>query len=122
MAFNTNKLENFLSKHITSFVSWDILVFFAHNTGVYDTAEGIARRLGRKTDEVKNELDRLVKTSFLNTRQTEEGIVYSLVNSSENEMLLEQFLAKMENRIFRLNLLSRLLKKRTEQGQTLLSL
>jgi hypothetical protein len=117
LALNNNKIESYLKKYIVSFISWDIVAFFAHNRGVYDTAEGIARRLGRKTEEVEKELDYLAKISFLNRKQTESGIVYSLAPVPENEKFLEEFVARMENRIFRLNLISQVLKKRAGAGE-----
>lgn len=111
MALNNNNLENALKKYIVSFIGWDIVVFFAHNRGVNDTAEGIARRLGRKTEEVEKELEYLNKISFLTSKKTGNALTYSLTPTKENEKFLDEFTAKMENRIFRLNLLSRLLKK-----------
>lgn len=115
MATN-NKMNELLTKYVVSFVSWDIVTFFAHNPGVIDTSEGIARRLGRKTEEVQKELKYLSKVSFLGTKETKEGEVYYLMSTPENQKFLNDFLAKMGDRVFRLNLLSRLLKKRTKDN------
>lgn len=122
MVLNNNKMEEFLSKYIVSFIAWDIVVFFARNPGAFDTSDGIARRLGRKPEEVQKELKYLTKISFLTSKKSDEGEVYSLAPSPENQKFLDDFLVKMDNRIFRLNLLSRLLKKRTQQGQKLNSI
>lgn len=122
MVFNNNKMDEFLNKYIVSFIAWDIIVFFARNPGAFDTSEGIARRLGRKDEEVQKELKYLSKISFLTSRKTDEGEVYFLASNTENRKFLDDFLLKMDNRIFRLKLLSRLLKKRTQQEQNINSI
>lgn len=116
MAFN-NKIDEFLNKYIVSFIAWDIVTFFARNPGAFDTPEGIARRLGRKIEEVQKELKYLSKVSFLTSKKIDDGEVYSLESTPENQKFLEEFLVKIDDRIFRLNLLSRLLKKRTQPDQ-----
>ncbi len=117
MVPQNSEIDEFIDKYVVSFIAWDLLVFFARNPGAFDTPEGIARRLGRKADEVQKGLKHLSANSLLTTKKTDRGEVYFLSTNPEIRKVLDEFLMRMDNRSFRLNLLSRLLKKRVLEAE-----
>ncbi|MRS12631.1 MAG: hypothetical protein EG823_06125 [Actinobacteria bacterium] len=49
----------FVDQHVRSLLTWDILVFFHRNPDAVLDVEGLASRLGRRSDELEPEIDSL---------------------------------------------------------------
>ncbi len=49
----------FVERHVSTLLAWDILVFFHRNPDAVLDAEGLASRLGRHVEEVEPEIDAL---------------------------------------------------------------
>ncbi len=47
----------FVERHVSSLLSWDIVVFFHRNPDAVLDVEGLATRLGRRVEEVQPEID-----------------------------------------------------------------
>lgn len=46
-------LKNFIDEHITSFLAWDILVFFQKNESGSNGVGELSRKLGRREEDVE---------------------------------------------------------------------
>jgi hypothetical protein len=49
----------FVDQHVRSLLTWDILVFFHRNPDAVLDLEGLASRLGRRSEELQPEVDAL---------------------------------------------------------------
>ncbi|MDO8880373.1 MAG: hypothetical protein Q7W44_06195 [Coriobacteriia bacterium] len=55
----------FVDDHVRSLLTWDILVFFHRNAEAVLDLEGLASRLGRRTEELGPEIDALCEGHIL---------------------------------------------------------
>lgn len=49
----------FVERHVSTLLAWDILVFFHRNPDAVLDADGLASRLGRRLDEIEPEIEAL---------------------------------------------------------------
>ncbi len=106
-----SEIEKFIERFIDSFISWDLIVFFHTNSGTVDTCKGLASRLGRKEDEVRASLEELCKKGLLRKRVGSCKEVYFYSPSPHLREVVDEFVKCLEDRSFRLKVLSFLLKK-----------
>lgn len=94
-------LLEFLQTKVRSFVQWDLIRFFNDNPHAADTAENIARYIGRDPGTVSGDLAQLVLSGLLQ-RQNQQGIeIYTLSNDTETRALVNNFVAACTDRQFR---------------------
>lgn len=55
----------FVERHVRSLLTWDILVFFHRNQEAVLDIEGLARRLGRRSEELSPEIAALCDDGIL---------------------------------------------------------
>lgn len=55
----------FVDHHVRSLLTWDILVFFQRNPEAVLDIEGLASRLGRRTEELEPEVEALCDSRIL---------------------------------------------------------
>lgn len=55
----------FVDQHVRSLLTWDILVFFHRNPEAVLDIEGLASRLGRRTEELEPEVEALCDGKIL---------------------------------------------------------
>ncbi len=83
-AFYSNEIDvellAFVERYATSLARWDILIFFGQNPATSETVRNIARRLGRRPESLKKELEDLVYLGVLRGTSCERGARYGLVN------------------------------------------
>jgi len=58
-------VTNFVDEHVRSLLTWDILVFFHRNQDAVLDLDGLASRLGRRTEEVGPEIEALCEGHVL---------------------------------------------------------
>ena len=58
-------VTQFVERHVTSLLAWDILVFFHRNPDAVLDNAGLAARLGRRAEEVAPEVDSLCESQIL---------------------------------------------------------
>jgi hypothetical protein len=58
-------VTSFVEDHVGSLLTWDILVFFHRNQEAVLDLEGLSRRLGRRSEELEPEVDKLVDDAIL---------------------------------------------------------
>jgi hypothetical protein len=76
-----NLLENLLSSGTKA----DLLLLFHRNPGLIDTAEGIARRLGKKGKAIETDISQLANSSILKTKKVGGSEVYFLNQEKDKE-------------------------------------
>ena len=60
-----HSVVEFVERHITSLLAWDVVVFFARNPDTVVDATDLAMRLGRRFEEVEPETELLCRAGIL---------------------------------------------------------
>ncbi len=92
----------FLREKINTFVKWDVVQFFHHNPHAHDTAENIARYIGRDVVSIGDELTELAKKNVLKVRQVSGQTIFSLVSDQPTRSLVDEFVRACDDRVFRI--------------------
>ena len=95
------ELLEFLKSKVNSFIKWDLVRFFHENPNAIDTAENVARAVGREVEAIEAELDELVGTGVLERQRLSELRVYSLATDDSMRGLINQFVLASDDRQFR---------------------
>lgn len=88
------ELLAFAHRYATGPIKWDILVFFGENPYTQDTAEAIARRVGRRAPAVLRELYDLSLMGVLERRRLDGKVVFALSRSPRLRQTLRRFVAE----------------------------
>jgi hypothetical protein len=97
----------FVDHHVRSLLTWDILVFFHRNQDATLDIDGLARRLGRRADEIGPEIQALCDDGILDDSS-------DLIRFSPDEDMREtiaQFVEACQERRRRLALIALVLHK-----------
>ncbi len=97
---NTRLLE-FLRRKVNTFVKWDLIRFFNDNPHTADTAENIARYIGREPREVTSELLGLVENGVLITKTAGGVRIFRLVDDNDTRQIVNEFVTACDSREFR---------------------
>lgn len=73
----------FIERYASDLLKWDIISFFAQNPDLHDTADNVARRLGRNPRVVRSELGDLVLLGVLEIDQLDGDHIYQLTRGSD---------------------------------------
>ncbi|HET7089094.1 MAG TPA: hypothetical protein VFL17_10620 [Anaerolineae bacterium] len=95
------ELLDFLKTKVNSFVKWDLVRFFYENPNSTDTADNVARYVGRDVSAIEVELGELVGTGVLERTRISDLWVYSLASDAETRKLVDQFILACDDRQFR---------------------
>ena len=95
------ELLDFLKTKVNSFVKWDLVRFFYENPNSTDTADNVARYVGRDVSAIEVELGELVGTRVLERSRVGDLWVYSLVSDAETRKRVDQFILACDDRQFR---------------------
>lgn len=95
------ELLEFLKTKVNSFIKWDLVRFFHDNPHSTDTAENVARYVGRDVSAIEAELGELVGTGVLERQRVGELWVYSLATDAHMRKLINQFILACDDRQFR---------------------
>jgi hypothetical protein len=91
----------FLRQKLNSFVKWDIVRFFHDNPHAVETADDIARALGREGDEVPEALKALTASKVLSMKTVSGTAVFSLADDPKMRTLVREFVSACDDRDFR---------------------
>lgn len=94
-------LLGFMQAHLDSFAKWDLIHFFHRNPQTIDTAENIARYIGRDRESIQAELSELAIQGILAENHLNNKSVYSLSRNSDVNDLLHRFVIHCNDRQFR---------------------
>jgi len=86
---NTGEIVSFL---LSSEVKGDLLALFHRNPGLIDTLDGVALRIGRKTEAIEVDLKDFVELGILRSRRIGNSNVFSLDRAKDQET--QQLLAE----------------------------
>ena len=94
-------LLDFVKHMVNTFIKWDLVRFFYENPSTADSAENIARYVGRNVHSVEPELDELAESGIMSKHMLDQILVYSLTSDAESHQLVERFIQACEDRHFR---------------------
>lgn len=94
-------LLEFLRKKVNSFVKWDLVRFFHDNPHAADTAENIARYVGREVRAIGHELDELADAGVLARSSVSGHAIYTLASDPAMRDLISGFVRACDDRHFR---------------------
>ncbi|PJF26787.1 MAG: hypothetical protein CUN53_06540 [Phototrophicales bacterium] len=95
------RIMRFLRQKLNSFVKWDIVRFFHDNPHAVETADDIARALGREGDEVPEALKALTASKVLVMKTVSGTAVFSLHDDPAVRVLVHEFVTACDDRDFR---------------------
>lgn len=94
-------LLEFIQSRVNSFIKWDLVRFFHDNPHAADTADNIARYIGRDARTIETELKGLVRAGVLQQNQVSGVYVYALTNDRKVRELVGNFVVACNDRQFR---------------------
>ena len=98
-------LLDLVKTKVNSFIKWDLVRFLRENPNTADTAENIAKYVGRNAATVEPELRELVESGLMEVKSVEGMPVYSLVTDSTTRELIDRFIEECEDRHFRVKVI-----------------
>ncbi|MGQ9597828.1 MAG: hypothetical protein ACUVWZ_00250 [Anaerolineae bacterium] len=99
------QLLDLVKTKVNSFIKWDLVRFLRENPNTADTAENIAKYIGRSAATVEPELQGLVESQILERKSVEGMPVYSLTPETGTRELLDRFIEACEDRQFRVKVI-----------------
>lgn len=104
------ELNQFIEDYVDSFVKWDLVTFFSFNPDAAGTAEDLAARLGRKTDDIEDALTNLAAKKLLKRAGDGPTATFEFSPSEELRGQVKLFCDALEDRDKRLEILAKLLR------------
>jgi hypothetical protein len=95
-------VTQFVETHVRSLLAWDVLVYFHRNPETALDAAALADRLGRRVEEVQQEIDSLCKGHILDC---EDGLI-SFKPTAELRKQVASFVEACQDRGRRLALIA----------------
>jgi len=98
-------LLDLVKTKVNSFIKWDLVRFLRENPNTADTAESIAKYVGRNAATVEPELRELVNGGIMEVKLVEGMPIYTLTTDASTRELLDRFIAACEDRHFRVKVI-----------------
>jgi hypothetical protein len=98
-------LLDLVKTKVNSFIKWDLVRFLRENPNTADTAENIAKYVGRNAATVEPELHELVDCEIMEVKTVDGLPVYSLTTNASTRELLDRFITACEDRHFRVKVI-----------------
>ncbi len=98
-------LLDLVKTKVNSFIKWDLVRFLRENPNTSDTAENIARYVGRNAATVEPELRELVDCQIMELKLVDGLTVFSLTTDASTRELLDRFITACEDRHFRVKVI-----------------
>ena len=98
-------LLDLVKTKVNSFIKWDLVRFLRENPNTADTAENIAKYVGRNAATVEPELHELVECEIMDVKTVDGLPVYSLTTNASTRGLLDRFITACEDRHFRVKVI-----------------
>ena len=105
-----HRVLNFIKRHVTSFTRWDVIRFCCENIETQDTAENLARDVGRTVDVIQQELEELVAEGIFQSTTLQGQTVYSLADQPETRQVIANLVEAARDRIFRMKMVYHVLR------------
>ncbi len=94
-------LLELIQDRINTFIKWDLIRFFHDNPHTSETAETIARHIGRDVRTVEPELLQLVRDGLLEMDNLTGLRIFTLADDEPVRALIDRFMAACGDRQFR---------------------
>jgi len=88
----SGSISELLNSICDSIIKIGIVVFFHHNPGALDTAEGLARWVGRNKEEVEKALLELSRTGVVEAFGEGPSTIYSYTQDEEILNTIDEFI------------------------------
>ncbi len=105
------EIKTFIENSINTFIKWDVIKFFGNNPATYDTAENIARNIGREEKLVKIEIETLARCGLLEETKGKDRLIYTFSSNSDKREIVNKFLNYGQTREGRAKILYHILKR-----------
>ncbi len=99
------QLLDLVKTKVNSFIKWDLIRFLRENPNTADTADNIAKYIGRNAATVEPELRELVDSQIMEVKSVEGMPVYSLSTDNNTRALIDRFITACEDRHFRVKVI-----------------
>jgi hypothetical protein len=99
------QLLDLVKTKVNSFIKWDLVRFLRENPNTADTAENIAKYIGRNAVTVEPELRELADSQVMEVKSVEGLPVYSLTMDTDTRELIDEFITACEDRHFRVKVI-----------------
>ena len=99
------QLLDLVQTKVNSFIKWDLVRFLRENPNTADTADNLAKYIGRNVATIEPELRDLVATQIMDLKSLEEIPVYSLTADPAVRELIDRFIVACEDRHFRVKVI-----------------
>ena len=104
------RMLEFIKQHVTTFTRWDILRFFHENPNTQDTAENLARYIGRAPDVICQEAREMAEEGVFRSVKQGEHTIYLLTNDPDLRLLISDLVEAARDRTFRMKLVYHILR------------
>jgi hypothetical protein len=99
------QLLDLVKTKVNSFIKWDLVRFLRDNPNTADTADNIAKYIGRNAATIEPELRDLVSARLMELRSVEGIPVYSLTADPAIRELIDRFMTECDDRHFRVKVI-----------------
>ena len=99
-----------IKSHITTFTRWDIIRFLHENPNTQDTAESLARYVGRDPQVIVHEARELELERILESETQGTHTVYRLAEDADLRGLIATLVEAARDRTFRMKLVYHILR------------
>lgn len=80
-----------LNRLVSDLNGVDVITFFVQNPYAFDSAEGLAVRIGRAPERIGPVLERLVEAGFLRTGDLDGMRIYQMADDAHHRQTLQQY-------------------------------
>jgi hypothetical protein len=104
------RVLQFIKNHVTSFTRWDTIRFLHENPHTHDTAENLAKYIGRAPHIIAEEAKELSEEGILTSETRGNHSIYSLTEDRELRQLIAALVKAARDRAFRMKLVYHILR------------
>lgn len=91
-----NGLWGVITKLVSNLIGVDLVTFFVRNPYTFDSAEGLAVRIGRDEEKVRLMLEELEEAGFLMAMDLGGARVYELTDEPHRRQTLQQYVTWLQ--------------------------
>ena len=104
------RVLEFIKQHVTSFTRWDTIRFLHENPNTRDTAENLAKYVGRAAHVIAEEAESMAETGLLQKESRGKHTIYWLTGDADTRKLIASLVEAARDRTFRMKLVYHILR------------
>jgi hypothetical protein len=109
------RVLEFIKQHVTTFTRWDMLKFLYENPNTQDTANNLARYVGRSPDVISQEAQEMAEEGIFRAVTQGRHTVYLLTDDPDVRRLIANLVEAARDRSFRMKLVYHILRAGGQQ-------